>query len=133
MTVSGTGHSKCSGRSLGTEETPGNLVPLPPSPQSLPTSSSGPLPPQGCPEKTKQRLFHQLMWSFGQLHISVLSKGHSHILAGEALGMALACSQHKNHPDCRRHPHKGLKPFAITECCSAITSTKTQLNTQLSS
>lgn len=103
-------------------------LPLTPSPQSLTTSGS--LPPQGCPEKTKQRLFHQPMWYFGCLHISVISEGHSpvcHILAGEVLGLALVCSQHKSHPDCKRHPQKGMKSFAITQSCRAITNTKTQL------
>lgn len=63
-------------------------------------------------------------------HISVMFEGHSpvcRIPAGEALGLALVCSPHKSHPDCKRHPQKGLKPFAITESCSAITNTKTQL------
>lgn len=70
------------------------------------------------------------MWYFGWLHISVISEGHCpicHILAGEALGLALVCSQHKSHPDCKRHPQKGLKPFAITQSCGAITNIKTQL------
>lgn len=49
-------------------------LPSTPSPQSLTTS--GPLPPQGCPGKTTQRLFHQPMRYFGWLHISVISEGH---------------------------------------------------------
>lgn len=102
-------------------------LPSTPSPQSLTTS--GPLPPQGCPGKTKQRLFHQPMRYFGWLHTSVISEGHCpicHILVGEALGLALVRSQHKSHPDCKRHPQKGLKEFAITQSCRAITNTKTQ-------
>lgn len=71
MSVSGTGHSKCPGKSMGTEQAPWNL----PAPHTIlpvsPHLQLRALPPQGCPEKTKQRLFHQLMWYFGWLHISV--------------------------------------------------------------
>lgn len=118
MSISGTGHSKCPGKSMGTEQTPWNL----PAPHTIPSvchHQLRALPLQGCPEKTKQRLFHQLMWYFGWLHISVMSEGHSPICripAGEALGLALVCSPHRSHPDCKRHPQKGLQPFAITEC-----------------
>lgn len=92
MTVSGTGHSKCPGKSMGTEETPGNL----PVPSTLPPVSHHlqlrAIASSGLPRKDKAETVSPLMWYFGQLHISVLSEGHGpvcHILAGDTLGMAL--------------------------------------------
>lgn len=130
MSISGTSHSKCPGKSIGTEQAhrkpscpsycPSNLSP-PPAQGIAPSGSN-----RAAQKKTKQRLFNQLIWYFGWLHSSVVSKGHSpvcHIAAGETLGLALVCFQHKSYPDCKRHLQKGLKLFAITESCSAITNT----------
>lgn len=94
----------------------------PPPAQGIASSGSN----TAAQKKTKQRLFHQLIWYFGWLHVSVMSEGHSpvcHIPAGEALGLTPVCFQHKSHPDCKSHPQKGFKSFAIIESCSAITNT----------
>lgn len=139
MSVSGTSHNKCPGKSMGTEQAPGNLPArhtLPPVSHHLQLRA---IASSGLPRKDKAEIASPtgvVLWPVPHL-CYIRRTSHCvpkdpicRILAGEALGLALVLSQHKSHPDCKRHPQKGLKVFAITKTQQKLSSKEYKIFTE---